>query len=110
MPVTPRISSGSSTLSWTVREDSRLKCWKTMPMRLRAWRSSWPARRAAAGEGGEVLAGDGHRAGGGALQQVDAADERGLAGAALADDAVDLALADVQVDAVQGGDLAASRR
>ena len=64
---------------------------------------------AAAGEGGEVLAGDGHGAGGGALQEVDAADEGGLAGAALADDAVHLALADVQVDAVEGGDLAAAR-
>ena len=69
----------------------------------------FPARsRAAAGQRGEVLAGDGHRAGGGALQEVDAADERGLAGAGLADDAVHLAFADVQIDAVQGGDLAAA--
>ncbi|SCE18127.1 hypothetical protein GA0115245_12477 [Streptomyces sp. di188] len=64
---------------------------------------------AAAGERGEVLAGHGHGARGGTLQQVDAADEGGLAGAGLADDAVDLAFADVQVDAVQGGDLAAAR-
>ena len=63
---------------------------------------------AAAGEGGEVLSGDGHGARGGAFQEVDAADEGGLAGAALSDDAVDLAFADVQVHAVQGGDLAAA--
>ncbi len=63
---------------------------------------------AAAGQRREVLAGDGDRAGGGTFQEVDAADERGLAGAGLADDAVHLALADVQVDAVQGGDLAAA--
>lgn len=50
----------------------------------------------------------GHGAGGGALEQVDAADERGLSGAALADDAEDLALTDMQIDAVQGGDVAAS--
>jgi hypothetical protein len=62
----------------------------------------------APGEGGEVLSGDGDRAGGGTLQQVDAADERGLAGAGLADDAVHLAFADVEIDAVQGGDLTAA--
>lgn len=64
--------------------------------------------RSAPGEGGEVLPGDGDRAGGGLLQQVDAADERGLAGAGLADDAVDLAFADVEIDAVEGGDLTAA--
>lgn len=63
---------------------------------------------AAAGDGGQFLAGDGDRAGGGALQEVEAADEGGLAGAALADDAVHLALTDVQIDAVQGGDFAVS--
>lgn len=63
---------------------------------------------AAAGEGGELDPVDGDGAAGGALQQVHAADEGGLAGAALADDSVDLALADVEVDAVQGGDLAAT--
>ncbi|SCF62815.1 hypothetical protein GA0115280_10416 [Streptomyces sp. Cmuel-A718b] len=64
---------------------------------------------AAAGEGGEVLAGHCHGAGGGAFQEVDAADEGGLAGAALSDDAVDLAFADVQVDAVECGDLTVAR-
>jgi hypothetical protein len=59
----------------------------------------------APGEGGEVLPVHRHGAGGGALQQVDAADQRGLAGAGLADDAVHLAFADVEVDAVEGGDL-----
>lgn len=61
----------------------------------------------AAGERGEVEAVHGDGAGAGPLQHVDAADEGGLAGAAGADDAVDLALADVQVDAVESGDLAA---
>ncbi|GAA3072036.1 hypothetical protein GCM10020000_65930 [Streptomyces olivoverticillatus] len=60
------------------------------------------------GECGEVLARDGDRAGGGTLQEVHAADEGRLSGAALADDAVHLALADVQIDAVESGDLAAS--
>jgi hypothetical protein len=64
---------------------------------------------AAADEGGEVLSGDRHGAGGGTLQEVDAADEGGLAGAGLADDAVHLALADVQIDAVEGGDLSTAR-
>ena len=79
-----------------------------MPIRLRARAQFLAGARAAPGEGGEVLAGDGDRAGGGALQQVDAADERGLAGAGLADDAVHLAFADVQIDAVEGGDLTAA--
>lgn len=63
----------------------------------------------AAGEGGEVLAGHRHGAGGGAFQEVDAADQGGLAGAALSDDAVHLAFADVQVDAVECGDLTVAR-
>ena len=54
-PEMPRISSGSSTLSWTVREDSRLKCWKTMPIRLRASAQLPAGAAAAAGQGGEVL-------------------------------------------------------
>src|SRR5690606_27299040 len=45
----------------------------------------------------------------GALQQVDAAQQGALAGAALPDDTVDLAPADPQVDAAQRGDLAASQ-
>ena len=57
---------------------------------------------AAAGEGGEVDAVHRHGARGGALQKVDAADERGLAGAGLADDAVHLALAHLEIDAVEG--------
>ncbi|GAA2932987.1 hypothetical protein GCM10020221_30950 [Streptomyces thioluteus] len=61
-----------------------------------------------AGERREVLTGHGDRAGGGALQEVDAADEGRFAGAALSDDAVHLAFAHVQIDAVEGGDLAAA--
>ena len=34
----PAISSGSATLSKTVRDDSRLKCWKIMPIERRSWR------------------------------------------------------------------------
>lgn len=63
--------------------------------------AQFPARPgSASGQGGEVVAVDAHGARGGAFQEVDAADERGLAGAGLADDAVHLAFADVQVDAV----------
>jgi hypothetical protein len=36
----PAISSGRATLSNAVREDSRLKCWNTMPMSRRAWFSA----------------------------------------------------------------------
>lgn len=64
---------------------------------------------ASAGQGGEVLPGHRHGAGGGAFQEVDAADQGGFSGAALSDDAVHLALADVQVDAVECGDLTVAR-
>ena len=47
---------------------------------------------AASGQGGQVLARHGHGSGGGAFEEVDAADERGLPGAGLADHAVHLAL------------------
>ena len=36
----PASSSGSAALSYTVREDSRLKCWNTMPISRRAARNS----------------------------------------------------------------------
>nr|EIF88755.1 putative hydrolase [Streptomyces tsukubensis NRRL18488] len=75
-----------------------------------AGRAQFPTgARALPGEGGELDAVHGDGAGGGALQQVDAADQGGLAGAALPDDAVHLAFPDMEVDAVQGGDLASSR-
>ena len=35
----PASSSGKATLSYTVRDDSKLKCWNTMPMSRRASRS-----------------------------------------------------------------------
>ena len=38
----PAISSGMATLSNTVREDSRLKCWKIMPTERRSFRRSAP--------------------------------------------------------------------
>ncbi len=79
-----------------------------MPMWLRAARSCGVGALLVAGERREVLAGDGDRAGGGALQEVEAADQGGFTGAALSDDAVHLALTDVQIDAVQGGDFAVS--
>ena len=36
----PAISSGSAMLSNAVRDDSRLKCWKIMPIERRAWRKA----------------------------------------------------------------------
>ena len=36
----PCNSNGNATLSYTVREDNRLKCWKIMPISLRALRKS----------------------------------------------------------------------
>ncbi|GAA5017727.1 hypothetical protein GCM10025734_68890 [Kitasatospora paranensis] len=62
----------------------------------------------AAGQRGQFDAVHGDAAGGGPLQHVHAADEGGLAGTAGADDSVDLARTDVQVDAVEGGDLSAA--
>ena len=58
-------------------------------------------------EGEYVFAVDEYLAVGGRVQAVDAADERGLARAAHADDAVDLALFDLQTHAAEGHDLAA---
>ncbi len=86
-----------------MREDSQVELLEDHPDAAARPAQLLARARAASGEGREVLARDGHGAGGGALQEVDAADEGGLAGAGLADDAVHLALADVQVDSVEGG-------
>lgn len=64
---------------------------------------------AAPGERGQIGPVDAHGARRGAFEEVDAADEGGLPGAAAADDSEDLALAYVQVDAVQSGDRMAAR-
>ena len=50
---------------------------------------------------GDLLALDEDLAAGGDLEQVDAAQQRGLAGARRADDAHDLPVADVEVDALE---------
>ena len=50
---------------------------------------------------GQTLAIDGDGAGSGTLQKIHAPDQRAFAGAGEADDAEDLALADVQVDVLQ---------
>src|SRR5690606_15565963 len=55
----------------------------------------------AVAERGQVLSRDGDGARGGAFEQVDAAQQRALAGAALAEHAVDLAFAHMQIDAVE---------
>nr|WP_254069653.1 hypothetical protein [Pimelobacter simplex] len=57
----------------------------------------------AAGEPGQVLAVDGDRAAGGTLQEVDAAGEGALAGAARPDHRGDLRLPDGEVDPVEHG-------
>ena len=95
---TPAISSGSATFSAAVREVSRLNCWKIMPTLRRVARSCAPRIRR------DVLAGDADRARGRLLEPVHAADQRALAGAAAPDDAEDLALGDVEIDAVEGDD------
>ena len=54
------------------------------------------------GQGGHVLAVDDHMAGGGLLQQVDAPDQRGFAGAAHAHDAEDVPGLDGEAHILQG--------
>ncbi len=61
------------------------------------------------GQAGQGLAADGDRTFVGPLQQVDALDQRAFAGPAGADDAEDLALRDVQVDAPQRLELSMRR-
>ena len=56
---------------------------------------------------GQLLSRHGDGARGGALQEVDTAQQGALAGAALPEHAEDLAFADMQVDAVDGDHLAA---
>jgi hypothetical protein len=57
-------------------------------------------------ERGDVFAVDQDAALVGAFEQVERTDECALAGAGTADDAEDLALGDVQVDVLQGDDVA----
>jgi hypothetical protein len=64
----------------------------------------------AGGQRIEILAGHEHGAGGGGLEVVDQAQQRGLAGAGLAHDPDHLVLGDAQVDAIQGGHRGAALR
>ena len=78
-----------ATFSNTVSFCSRLNCWKIMPMFWRAARSAdLPGRSARCRPRTRAVVGP--------LQQVDQAQQRGLAGAALADDAEGVAGADRQ--------------
>ena len=56
--------------------------------------------------GAQILAVNDHLTGGGAFQQVDAPNQRGLACTAHADDAKDVAVLDCDVDIVQRSKLA----
>ena len=89
-----RRRTASSTFSATVRAGTRRRSWNTMPM---------PAARAAAGEPSSIgLAVDEHLALLGRVHPVEDLHERALAGAVLAEQGVDLAGADVEVDGVVG--------
>ena len=82
--------------SHTVKLSASMKCWNTMPM---------PWRIAAAGRAEVLLlAVDEDRALVGLVGAVQRLHQRRLAGAVLADDGVDRAAADLEVDAVVGDD------
>ena len=99
----PRSRRGSPAAARRCRprcaRTSRLKCWKTMPIRRRAARSC--PRRASAVRSGRR---SGPRPTVGSLQQVDAADQRALAGAARPMTPTISPSRHGQVDAVEGGD------
>ena len=73
---------------------NRLNAWNTIPIRRRI-RSTWTP------VGGDLVALDDDPAGVDRLEQVDAAQERRLARSRRADEADDLVLGDVEVDAAQ---------
>ena len=82
--------------SVTVCVGTSVKCWWTMPM---------PAAIASRGERKSTgLAEEPDLAGVGAVEPVEHVHERALAGAVLAEQGVDLAEAEVEVDAVVGDD------
>ena len=72
----------------------RLNDWKTMPMRRRTALAFAPGA-------GDLLAVEQDAAAVDRVEQVDAAQERRLAGAARADEAHDLVLVDGEVDVVE---------
>ena len=91
----PRTCRGASvTLSMTVMCGKRLNAWKTMPIRRRMRLMSTPW--AVISSPSTMIRPDID-----GLQQVDAAEQRGLAGARRADEAHDLVLRDGEVDAAQ---------
>ena len=91
-------STPSMTFSSTVNGSTSMKCWCTMPM---------PAAIAASEEWiGDLLAVDADRAGVGMVEAVEDRHQRRFAGAVLADDAVDRALGDGEVDVPVGVDRA----
>ncbi len=91
----PAISSGSAMLSAAVRDDSRLKCWKIIPIERCASRSSRPA----SAEMSLLSTIDAAR--GRLLQPVDQPDQARLAGAGAADHAGDRAARNREVDVLQ---------
>ena len=91
------------TFSAAVRWGNRLNIWKTIPVSARIRASSRSGAHAPAREVpvADLLAVDPDRAAIVGLEEVDAAQERGLAAAGRADDRHHLAALDVEVDAAQ---------
>ena len=83
------------TFSATVKTGTSMKCWCTMPMPA-AMASPGPAKR----DGRAVDAGS--RPSSGVVEAVEHVHQRGLAGAVLAQQGVDLARLDDEVDVVVG--------
>ena len=75
-----RSSSGRATLSYTVRDDSKLKCWNTIPMSRRA-------AQLRVVQLGQVAAIDDDFCPRGPVEQVDNTHQRAFARAAAPDDA-----------------------
>ena len=86
----PWMRSGKATLSNTVAFCSRLNCWKIMPM---LWRG---VAQVALGQRRQLVAVDGDGAAVGPLEQINQAQQGGFAGAALADQAEDVAFVHVE--------------
>lgn len=85
---------GNATLPKTVREASRLKCWKIMPIWRRALVSSFSERAVSS-------AANFYAATGWALKQVNTTDQRTFTCTRCANDAINLTSRHMQADVVQ---------
>ena len=100
----PPKSIGSITFSTTVSVGSSWKNWKMTPTVRPRQSATWPSVRSLSSWPATVTV-----AGGGPVDAGDHVDERRLAAAGLADDGDELAVVDLQVDAVEGAEGARRR-